>query len=93
MKDFADKIRENIFAYCLIEYGCIGSQFLVVLIIKDNKIVPIGQILYRAYRERLASDDVLLEFGEQYEKYRIGKRKTMPVCCYHTDILSTDIEP
>lgn len=62
------------------DFGSVGSQYQYILCVENGKIKPIGQLLYRIHRESLGSIELLQRFGQECEKYRIGKRDAMPSC-------------
>lgn len=88
-QEFESHIISQINANVTIKYGSVGTGYLFVLGVNDNKeIVEYGEIIYRAYRENLCGVNMLQNFGIECEKYRIGLRKEMPSLHFHPTDLS-----
>jgi len=81
-KEMQEVFRKNINAHSVTaEYGCIGTEYLKVLCVQYGKIIVIGELLYRIFREGLYTDESLKAFAQECEKYRDGIRDSMPVWC------------
>jgi len=81
IEEFTERISKRIKQYTLIEYGCIGSQYLKVLTVKDGKIVVIGELVYVCFREYFDASympELLDKLGDECQKYIDGKRDTIP---------------
>jgi len=81
-KEFQDLISNEINQYCFIEVGHIGSGYLCVLIIRNDKIEVVGELLYSCWREGMEDYSILSEFGKEVQKYIDGKREDIPRLCY-----------
>jgi hypothetical protein len=81
-EDFNKLITDQITGHTTVHYGSVGTQYLKVLSIKDDKIIELGELIYRIWRETLYTEQDLINFGKECEDYRLGLRTTMPVWCY-----------
>lgn len=81
-EDFNKLITEQIGVYSTVHYGSVGIQYLNVLSIKDGKIIVLGELIYRIWRETLYTEQDLINFGKECEDYRLGLKTTMPSWCY-----------
>lgn len=79
---FSRYITDQISVYSTVDYGEVGTKYLVVLGIKDDKIVPFGELIYRCFRDGLSDSKQLIEFGKECELYQLGLRSEMPTLCY-----------
>lgn len=67
--------------YCEMSYGHVGSHYLVLLVIQEGKIVPIGEVVYsmwQDYHYDQSVRDMLPELGRQAQLFLEGKRTKMP---------------
>ena len=83
--EFTKNITDEIDQYSCIEYGCIGTEYLYILTIKDNRIVPVGEFLYQCWREQSTKRTtlkILKQLGVQAQKYINGEREKMPSVHY-----------
>lgn len=83
--EFENLITDQINCPTTVKYGYIGPEYLIVLAFIDGKFVELGELIYRIRRERLASDEEIIAFGKECEKYRIGERNTPPCWNYKQD--------
>lgn len=90
MKQFHVILQQLIAAEIIINYGDIGSRYIRILIVEDNKIKSIGCFNYSLWQTYSADSDtipMLKELGKAAEEYRTGKRKKEPCLCFHSDKL------
>ena len=70
--------------YCEMSYGHVGSHYLVLLVIKDGKIVPIGEVVYSMWQQYNGIDvqEMLPELGKQAQLFLEGKREKAPMLAW-----------
>lgn len=93
MERLKELIQRHVGVEVIVEYGCIGTNYLQILIVKDGKIITIGEFLYRIFRENMLSRDpdcpesLIEELGKEAEKYRNRERDKRPSLNYSKGIL------
>lgn len=87
MKEFKEVMQNHIVQPITLDYGCIGTNYQQILIVRENQIVCIGQFLYRIWSELYTFDkkevtELLVKLAIEAKKYVEGKRETVPSLCY-----------
>jgi len=77
-EDFTYTICSQINSPSTVSYGDFRTGYLKVLEIKDGYIVELGEIIFNAFIQKLVSENDLIVFGQQCEKFRIGERENPP---------------
>ena len=92
IKDLQKLIQAYIEIDITIEYGYIGTGYLNILIVRDEKIVSIGSFLYNFFRESMWErhepyKKLAEELAKEADKYQKGERDNPPTLCYIGDKL------
>jgi len=82
-QDIANLITSQIHDYSIVKYLNPGIDYLIVLGIKDGKIVEYGELAYPIIQFEHPSEEDLIRFGKECEDFRLGFRATMPSFCYN----------
>lgn len=85
MNSFKEKLQLHINAEINVNFGCIGTGYVQILITEDGKIKSIGDFIYKLWSEisgHQDTDKMLAELAIECEKYRTGMRGRKPSLCF-----------
>ena len=100
-QEWTKVITDQIGCPAELSYGSFGSRYLHILIARKCpsnpellEVFSIGEVPYSFYTDyqRSVPLELLVKFGKEAEKYRVGLRKSMPSLCFRPKDSNTNSE-
>lgn len=84
LQEWCKPITDQISVPVCVEWGCNGTRYIKLLIVKNGEIVSIGEFVYRLFSENIyVSEQLKQALGKWAENYRKDETLTAPSLCYY----------
>lgn len=89
MQEIKHILQQHIIPEIYVDFGCIGTRYIHILIVHNGQIKSIGQFIYTIWnegylnRQGWGTKDKFKELAIEAEKYRLGERDKEPSLAFN----------